>query len=54
MTDADAVVIPCKHKFPISQCPHMKSVPGDTSMTHENYKCDVCGKRESLDYEEMR
>lgn len=44
----------CTTRFPISECPNMKPVEGDTSMTHEHYACAVCGRRESLDYEEMK
>jgi hypothetical protein len=32
----------------------MKEVEGDLSMDREHYKCDVCGKRDYLDYEEMK
>ena len=44
----------CTTRFPISECQNMKAVEGDTSMTHEHYACAVCGRRESLDYEEMK
>ena len=35
-------------------CINMRPEPGDTSMTHEHYACQVCGRRVSLDYDEMR
>ena len=53
----DKLPYKCVHghdKFPINECPNMKPVKGDTSMRYEHYRCEVCGRRESLDYEEMR
>lgn len=44
----------CTTRFPISECPNMKPVEGDLSMEYEQYECDVCGRREKLDYEEMK
>lgn len=41
-------------KFPITDCPHMKSVEGDTDMNYEHYECKRCGFSDYLDYEEMR
>lgn len=38
----------------IHQCPHMKADPNDRSFDVERYLCAVCGKRDFLDYEEMR
>lgn len=35
-------------------CKNMLGVVGDMSMTHEHYECKVCGRRMSLDYDEMR
>jgi hypothetical protein len=35
-----------------NHCPHIKEVGG--GMSGEQYKCDVCGERFFLDYEEMR
>ena len=35
-------------------CPNMRGVDGDTSMTHEHYACKACGRRMTLDYDEMR
>lgn len=45
---------PCKTDRDSWTCPNMLPVKGDTSMSHEHYSCDVCGKRQALDYEEMR
>jgi hypothetical protein len=33
-------------------CPNMKEY--GTSMEREQYKCEVCGRRYSLDYEDMK
>ena len=52
--NSQSAVVPCTTRFPISECPNMKAVEGDTSMSHEHYACAVCGRRESLDYEEMK
>lgn len=35
-------------------CPNFLPEEGDTSMEYEHYECKVCGKRDKLDYEEMR
>lgn len=35
-------------------CPNMKEKEGDTSMTHEHYKCEVCGRTMAIDYDEIR
>jgi hypothetical protein len=43
-----------KTQFPISECPNMKSKAGDRHMSFEHYECAVCGKRDKLDYDEMR
>lgn len=40
--------------FEIHDCPNMKRDPEDRSMDTEHYKCDVCGRHDWLDYEEMR
>lgn len=45
---------PCKTERESWQCPNMREVEGDTSMTHEHYSCTVCGRRVALDYDEMR
>jgi len=45
---------PCTNDRDAWRCPNMKSVEGDTSMTYEHYKCELCGRREALDYDEMR
>lgn len=46
--------VPCTTEKQTWQCPNMKRVEGDTSMTHEHYKCSLCGQRITLDYDEMR
>jgi hypothetical protein len=43
-----------KTRFPINECPNMKMDPKDRSMDTERYICAVCGKRDYLDYEEMK
>lgn len=45
---------PCATERQSWQCPNMREVEGDTSMTHEHYECKVCGRRVALDYDEMR
>ena len=35
-------------------CRNMKEVDGDLDMSYEHYKCKVCGRTMTLDYEEMR
>lgn len=40
--------------FEIHDCPNMKPDPTDRDMDCERYVCFVCGKRASLDYEEMK
>lgn len=47
---------PCAdgHKYPITECPHMKEREGDTSMEYEYYVCTKCGYTDKLDYEEMK
>ncbi len=45
---------PCKTERDSWQCKNMLPVDGDTSLTHEHYACTVCGRRMSLDYDEMR
>lgn len=45
---------PCKTERDSWQCPNMQAVENDTSMTHEHYACNVCGRRVALDYEEMK
>lgn len=32
----------------------MKEVEGDDSLSFEHYECKKCGRRVSLDYEEMK
>lgn len=46
--------VPCANDRDSWVCPNMKPVDGDTSMTHEHYACSLCGRREALDYDEMR
>jgi hypothetical protein len=36
------------------KCPNRKPVGDDTDMQMEHYECKECGKRDYLDYEEMR
>lgn len=45
---------PCTNERESWQCSNMKEVEGDTSMEYEHYECKVCGRRISLDYEEMK
>ncbi len=51
---------PCEYegkpgfRWHIHDCPNMKEREGDTSMEYEHYECKVCGRRDKLDYEEMR
>ncbi len=51
---------PCEHekkpgfRWHIHDCPNMKEVEGDLSMDCERYECKVCGRRDRLDYEEMK
>jgi hypothetical protein len=47
-------VRPCATERDSWDCPNMREVEGDTSMTHEHYACAVCGRRMALDYDEMR
>ena len=37
-----------------SECPNMKSVPGDTSMESDRYRCPLCGRTVTLYHDEMR
>ncbi|MDO8728675.1 MAG: hypothetical protein Q7K26_02140 [bacterium] len=45
---------PCSSERDSWQCPNMSEVDGDTSMTHEHYECAKCGRRVTLDYDEMK
>lgn len=45
---------PCTTARRSWQCPNMKPLEGDTDMNFEHYRCEKCGRRESLDYDEMR
>lgn len=45
---------PCKTERESWQCPNMEPVEGDTDMRYEHYECKLCGRRVTLDYEEMR
>lgn len=45
---------PCANDRDSWQCPNMKEVEGDTDMEYEHYECKLCGRRISLDYEEMK
>ena len=50
----DTSKAPCKTERDSWDCPNMREVECDTSMTHEHYECKVCGRRMALDYDEMR
>jgi hypothetical protein len=39
--------------FEIHDCPNMKPIKDDMCLSHEHYKCEVCGKEDHLDYEEI-
>jgi hypothetical protein len=54
LTGADIEPVHCKTERDSWTCPNMKEVENDTSLTHEHYKCDLCGRRVSLDYDEIR
>ena len=43
-----------KPGFEINYCENMRRIVNDTSMEYEYYKCEVCGKTDSLCYDEMR
>jgi len=45
---------PCNARFPESECPNMKPVPGDLDLEIEHYSCAVCGRTVKLWYDEMR
>lgn len=45
---------PCTTDRQSWKCPNMQPVEGDTSMSHEHYECKKCGRRTSLDYDEIR
>lgn len=47
----DILLSPCKDHW---SCPNFREKDGDLSMDYEHYECKVCGKRDKLDYEEMR
>lgn len=53
-TKKDSSSEPCKTDRESWNCPNMKEVENDTSMTHEHYECKICGRRMALDYDEMR
>jgi hypothetical protein len=44
----------CQTERDAWDCENMREIEGNTSMTHEYYACTVCGRRMSLDYDEMR
>ncbi len=46
--------IPCVNERDTWVCPNMLPIVNDRSMTHEHYKCKLCGKTIKLDYDEMR
>ena len=45
---------PCSSERESWSCQNMEAVPGDLDMEREHYECKVCGRRISLDYEEMK
>lgn len=45
---------PCKTDRESWQCKNMKPLKDDFDMNYEHYHCELCGRRESLDYEEMK
>jgi hypothetical protein len=53
-TDLALGEAPCKTDRESWQCKNMKTIKGDLDMYYEHYHCQVCGRRESLDYDEMR
>lgn len=46
--------VPCETDRQSWSCPNMKDVEGDLDMSFEHYECEMCGRRISLDYEEMK
>ena len=45
---------PCETYRESWSCPNMKATDGDTDMDNEHYSCSVCGRCESIDYDEIR
>lgn len=45
---------PCTDIRDSWRCPNMLPKEGDTDMNYEHYECKICGRRISLDYDEMR
>ncbi len=46
--------VPCTTRFDSWHCPNMIEVEGDGSLSHEFYACDLCGRSEALDYDDMQ
>ncbi len=44
----------CANERDSWQCPNMNHVGSDTDMNFERYKCEKCGRRVTLDYDDMR
>ena len=44
----------CTNERDSWQCPNMRPVPGDLDMEYEHYECRRCGRKVTLDYEEMK
>lgn len=53
-TNPDLGKVPCITKRESWQCPNMKYRSNDTDMSGETYECKVCGKREYIDYDDIR
>lgn len=45
---------PCKTDRESWYCKNMKTLKDDFDVSYEHYHCEICGRRESLDYEEMK
>ena len=45
---------PCQSERESWSCPNMRMVPNDLDMNFEHYKCKICGRTMTLDYNEMR
>lgn len=54
MSDTHPAAKPCESDRASWTCENMKPVEGDTDMQFEHYECKVCGRRMSLDYDEMK
>lgn len=52
-TDPTLGETPCQTDQESWRCPNMREIDGDLSMRYERYRCEKCGRRVSLDYDEM-